>query len=277
MTTQRLVLPLAPAPARTRLWLWLLVVALPAAVAAGLFGYLVAQGRMAPASALAGFAAVMLPALLIGMAIRKQMRGHRLVLREADLGVATGAHRQIIRYADLDLERARVLDLGEHLEFKPRLKTNGVSLPGFQTGWYRLRNGSRALVARAGGKRVLWIPTTRDFGLLLQPEQAPRELLQTLREAAAAAASDGATAPAPAPEKTYWFPAKQFGWGWGIPTAWQGWVVLGLFIAGMIALPRIVPEDRYMIGVAVLVGLVLVVCFIKGEPPRWRWGHDDEL
>jgi hypothetical protein len=23
----------------------------------------------------------------------------------------------------------------------------------------------------------------------------------------------------------YWFPAKRYGWGWGLPTAWQGWLV----------------------------------------------------
>ena len=24
----------------------------------------------------------------------------------------------------------------------------------------------------------------------------------------------------------YWFPAKRYGWGWGPPNNWQGWVVL---------------------------------------------------
>jgi hypothetical protein len=23
-------------------------------------------------------------------------------------------------------------------------------------------------------------------------------------------------------DKTYWFPAKRYGWGWGLPTVWQG-------------------------------------------------------
>ena len=27
------------------------------------------------------------------------------------------------------------------------------------------------------------------------------------------------------PEK-YWFPAKRYGWGWGLPSTWQGWIVL---------------------------------------------------
>ena len=28
----------------------------------------------------------------------------------------------------------------------------------------------------------------------------------------------------------YWFPAKRYGWGWGLPAVWQGWVVLVGFI-----------------------------------------------
>lgn len=26
--------------------------------------------------------------------------------------------------------------------------------------------------------------------------------------------------------KKIWFPAKRYGWGWGLPVTWQGWVVL---------------------------------------------------
>ena len=27
----------------------------------------------------------------------------------------------------------------------------------------------------------------------------------------------------------YWFPRKRYGWGWGVPSAWQGWWVLAIF------------------------------------------------
>lgn len=28
----------------------------------------------------------------------------------------------------------------------------------------------------------------------------------------------------------YWFPAKTFGWGWGLPRTWQGWVVFLVYL-----------------------------------------------
>ena len=29
-------------------------------------------------------------------------------------------------------------------------------------------------------------------------------------------------------KKEYWFAAKTYGWGWGLPTVWQGWLVYGI-------------------------------------------------
>jgi hypothetical protein len=30
-------------------------------------------------------------------------------------------------------------------------------------------------------------------------------------------------------ESNYWFPAGRYGWGWGLPVRWQGWLVLAAF------------------------------------------------
>jgi drug/metabolite transporter (DMT)-like permease len=76
----------------------------------------------------------------------------------------------------------------------------------------------------------------------------------------------------------YWFPAKRYGWGWGPPRSWQGWAVLavffGLVIAGVFLFQTRVDPVPYIIYAAVLCVLLLVVCWLKGEPPRWRWGRD---
>ena len=82
----------------------------------------------------------------------------------------------------------------------------------------------------------------------------------------------------PPPEKPrYWFPAKTYGWGWGPPSTWQGWLVL---LEYLILLPLAVvafPPERTMPGFIVsvfgLTGLLIAICWWKGEPPRWRWGR----
>lgn len=74
----------------------------------------------------------------------------------------------------------------------------------------------------------------------------------------------------------YWFPAKRYGWGWGLPTAWQGWVIFLVFIALLLGgalwwLPRH-GLAAFLIWTAVISAALLAVCWAKGEPPRWRWG-----
>lgn len=76
------------------------------------------------------------------------------------------------------------------------------------------------------------------------------------------------------PER-YWFPAKRRGWGWGPPCAWQGWAVFVGYIVVVVAIPCIVSPAHEPIPFAVAVAGVtlalLLVCVLKGEPPRWRW------
>jgi hypothetical protein len=79
-------------------------------------------------------------------------------------------------------------------------------------------------------------------------------------------------------EHDYWFPAKRYGWGWGFPTAWQGWVVLGAYIVllGLAALffhPHREPL-KFVLLVAAASLVFVAVCWLTGEPPRWRWGED---
>ena len=72
----------------------------------------------------------------------------------------------------------------------------------------------------------------------------------------------------------YWFPAKRYGWGWGPPNNWQGWVVLALYMAAVIGIALRFPPQRelavFLIGVGLATVLLIIVCALKGEPPRWR-------
>jgi hypothetical protein len=80
-------------------------------------------------------------------------------------------------------------------------------------------------------------------------------------------------------EHNYWFPAKRYGWGWGIPSSWQGWLVLavfaGLLVVGSFVFPPSTALGAYLAYAAVLSALLVGVCWLKGEPPRWRWGNDE--
>lgn len=76
--------------------------------------------------------------------------------------------------------------------------------------------------------------------------------------------------------RRYWFPAKRYGWGWGPPVAWQGWVVMGIVAALLLAGAAVLLPARgplAFIAWAAFLSMVLVgVCLVIGEPPKWRWG-----
>ncbi|MGA8171387.1 MAG: hypothetical protein WB816_11255 [Methylocystis sp.] len=76
----------------------------------------------------------------------------------------------------------------------------------------------------------------------------------------------------------YWFPAKRYGWGWGLPITWEGWLTLVIFVVLIAAGGFIFPPKNamaaYFIYIAILSLLLVVICWLKGEPPRWRWGDD---
>jgi lipoprotein signal peptidase len=81
-------------------------------------------------------------------------------------------------------------------------------------------------------------------------------------------------------EKKYWFPAKRYGWGWGRPTAWQGWLVYFTYFALMlygVAVMRThhTRDERIhsLIFVGALSAALVLICWLKGERPRWRWGE----
>lgn len=72
----------------------------------------------------------------------------------------------------------------------------------------------------------------------------------------------------------YWFPAKRYGWGWGFPIAWQGWLVLIaylLLVVGGIPLVQVSKGDvAYLSYVALLTIALVTICWLKGEPPNSR-------
>lgn len=79
------------------------------------------------------------------------------------------------------------------------------------------------------------------------------------------------------PAPRYWFRAKTYGWGWGLPLRWQGWAVLVLFVVllalGNVVFPPAVNLAQYLLYVAALSAVVVGICYAKGEPMTWRWGR----
>ena len=81
-------------------------------------------------------------------------------------------------------------------------------------------------------------------------------------------------------KKKHWFRAKNYGWGW-YPASWQGWLILTAY--AIIAIYRVFEVDkmfdsaesaifRLFFELGFLTIVLVIICFLTGEKPEWRWG-----
>ncbi|MBW8366604.1 MAG: hypothetical protein K0M70_01945 [Arenimonas sp.] len=82
--------------------------------------------------------------------------------------------------SDFALDQARVVDLREHTELKPLLKTNGVGMPGLMAGHFRLRDRRKAFCLVTDPAKVLALPHA-DGRIWLLGLEHPQAVLDILR------------------------------------------------------------------------------------------------
>ena len=80
--------------------------------------------------------------------------------------------------------------------------------------------------------------------------------------------------------KPYWFKRRSYGYGW-TPISWQGWMVIGVFLVGLLIAVVLVEnllETERDQGLAIFLFTILwIPIFIyisakKGPKARWQWG-----
>jgi uncharacterized membrane protein YhaH (DUF805 family) len=78
----------------------------------------------------------------------------------------------------------------------------------------------------------------------------------------------------PLPKDKAWFPPKTYGWGWGPPRRWQGWIVLLVFFAALVAgMPLAKKALLFYVAYCLALAAVLIaIAYWKGEKPHWSWG-----
>lgn len=139
----------------------------------------VREGKLEPAAMLmvqAGAATIMLAIVLPMWRREASFDGQRLRVK------ATWYTRES-PLSEFALDQARVVDLREHTEFKPRLKTNGYALPGLQAGHFWLKDRRRAFCLLSDISRVLVLPHA-DGRLWLLSLEHPQAVLDILRRGA---------------------------------------------------------------------------------------------
>ena len=75
-----------------------------------------------------------------------------------------------------------------------------------------------------------------------------------------------------------WFAPKRYGYGAGLPIAWQGWALLAAFIAIVVAAGTLLGQKPLALAAVVVPALMLLLLIAARTTRggwRWRWGKDD--
>jgi hypothetical protein len=129
---------------------------------------------------------ILLILILVGMmmiATARGARSSRFELSDAGLRLRGDLYGRLIPVTELRGGAARIVDLAGTPELEPRRRTMGTAFPGYRAGWFRLRNGEKALVYLTDTHRAVYVPTRRGYSVLLSP-QRPERFLERLRAVA---------------------------------------------------------------------------------------------
>jgi len=87
-----------------------------------------------------------------------------------------------IPLSQLQLDDARIVDLRLASPLTPVHRIRGTAMSGYRAGWFRLSDGTRALLYVTDPSHVVYIPTVQGYSLLLSVTN-PDALLGSLRRA----------------------------------------------------------------------------------------------
>jgi hypothetical protein len=107
-------------------------------------------------------------------------RSARFEISAEGLRIRGDLYGRLIAADALRADAARRVDLGTRSDLRPRWRTWGTGLPGYQSGWFRLTNGEKALVYLTDREKAVYVPTTLGYGVLLSPAE-PDAFLAALR------------------------------------------------------------------------------------------------
>jgi hypothetical protein len=120
---------------------------------------------------------------LVSIVAVRSARSTTFTIGDDGLRIKSAAFSDLIPFSELRSDAAARVDFTADPEAAPRLRTWGISVGQYRSGWFRLRNREKALLHVTDNSRVVRIPTTRGYDVLLSPED-PDGFLRALKGAA---------------------------------------------------------------------------------------------
>lgn len=87
---------------------------------------------------------------------------------------------RLIPAQSLRVEQAQIINLHHDPAHQLKWRTAGTSIAGYQAGWFRLSNGEKALIYLTDRSRVVYLPTSEGYAVMLSTPE-PEALIAALK------------------------------------------------------------------------------------------------
>ena len=108
---------------------------------------------------------IIIPLIILTFGIISSMRNTTISLTENELIIKSMFYGRKIPLENIMINGIKKINLEEDTEYNISIRTNGTSIPGFKSGWMRLKNGEKALTFITDKNNVVLIPV-KDYLLL---------------------------------------------------------------------------------------------------------------
>ncbi len=108
-------------------------------------------------------------------------RWGKFVVADGGLQIKGCLYGRAIPQDSINKERIKIVNLITEQSYRTVARTNGIGLPGYLAGWFRLKNGDKALLFVTRKTDVVYIPTSEGYCVLLSPSE-PIEFLKVTQQ-----------------------------------------------------------------------------------------------
>lgn len=90
-----------------------------------------------------------------------------------------GFFSRTILISDIEVSKMRVIDMSTDPELSPKHRSVGIRVPGYSSGWFKLKNKEKALLFVTNENRVAYIPTKQGYSILTSVDR-PQQFLDEI-------------------------------------------------------------------------------------------------
>jgi len=125
------------------------------------------------------FVIMLLLNILFGY-IAYSTRHVQFILSDQSLEIKGDIYGTKLNKNALKIDQVKLINLDLDKTYQPKWRTNGVGLPGYLSGWFRLKNKEKALLFVTNTKKVVYLPTTKGYSLMMTM-QKPEAFIDSLQ------------------------------------------------------------------------------------------------